>query len=89
MPDAVQIGSPLRRAFAHNDYARERPLYDALEHGFTAIEVDVFLEEGQLLVGHGTRDLLPIAPSRASTSTRWRNSSRAVDTSGTTGHSPC
>ncbi|WP_067428711.1 PI-PLC domain-containing protein [Nocardioides jensenii] len=59
MPDAVQIGSPLRRAFAHNDYARERPLYDALEHGFTAIEVDVFLEEGQLLVGHGTRDLLP------------------------------
>ncbi|KQY63543.1 MULTISPECIES: hypothetical protein [unclassified Nocardioides] len=59
MPDEVEIGSPLRRAFAHNDYARERPLFDALAHGFTAIEVDVFLEGGRLLVGHGTKDLLP------------------------------
>ncbi|KRF17646.1 hypothetical protein ASG90_04575 [Nocardioides sp. Soil797] len=59
MSSDVQIGSPLRRAFAHNDYARVRPLYDALAHGFTTIEVDVFLEGGQILVGHGKRDLRP------------------------------
>ncbi|QIX26003.1 hypothetical protein ncot_04845 [Nocardioides sp. JQ2195] len=59
MSSDVQVGSPLRRAFAHNDYARERPLYDALAHGFTTVEVDVFLDGGQILVGHGRRDLRP------------------------------
>lgn len=49
----------LHRAFAHNDYARERPLLEALEHGFAAVEADVFLVEGHLLVGHGERDLRP------------------------------
>lgn len=47
------------RAFAHNDYAQPRPLWDALAHGFTGIEVDVFLDGGELLVGHGRRDLVP------------------------------
>lgn len=55
----LEIGTPLRRAFAHNDYARPHPLLDALAHGFTAVEVDVFLEGGALLVGHGRRDLAP------------------------------
>jgi len=53
------IGSPLRRAFAHNDNTQPRPLYDALEHGFTAVEADVFLVDGQLLLGHGRKDVVP------------------------------
>lgn len=52
-----EIGSPLRRAFAHNDYLQPRPLYHALEHGFTAMEVDVFLDDGELRLAHGRRDL--------------------------------
>lgn len=59
MPETVEIGTPLRRAFAHNDYARRRPLFDALEQGFTTVEADVFLEGDQILVGHGKRDLAP------------------------------
>jgi hypothetical protein len=53
----ADIGSPLRRAFAHNDFHQPRPLYDALEHGFTAIEADVFLVDGELRLAHGQRDL--------------------------------
>lgn len=59
MSSDVQVGTPLRRAFAHNDYARVRPLYDALAHGFTTIEADVVLEGDRILVGHGKRDLRP------------------------------
>ena len=54
-----EIGTPLRRAFAHNDQENPRPLYDALEHGFTAVEADVFLVDGQLLLGHGRKDVVP------------------------------
>lgn len=43
---------PLPRAHAHNDYLHERPLLDALEHGFCSIEADVWLVDGQLLVAH-------------------------------------
>ena len=32
----------LHNGHSHNDYTRERPLLDALELGFTSIEVDVF-----------------------------------------------
>jgi Glycerophosphoryl diester phosphodiesterase family len=42
----------LPNAHAHNDYEHPRPLLDALEHGFTSVEADVFLVEGQLLVAH-------------------------------------
>lgn len=59
MAPTVEIGTPLRRAFAHNDYARPRPLLDALEQGFVAVEADVFLVDGALLVGHGKADLSP------------------------------
>ncbi len=37
---------------SHNDYTRDRPLYDALENGFTSIEIDLFLSKGRLLVAH-------------------------------------
>ncbi len=48
---------PLSRAHAHNDYWHERPLLDALDHGFCSVEADVFLVDGQLLVGHAKNEL--------------------------------
>ncbi len=44
--------APLPNAHAHNDYEHERPLLDALDQGFTSIEVDVHLIDGQLFVYH-------------------------------------
>lgn len=43
---------PLRRAHAHNDYEHNRPLLDAIDHGFCSVEADIFLIDGHLLVGH-------------------------------------
>src|SRR6266550_344596 len=50
---------PLPHAHAHNDYLHRQPLRDALEHGFTSVEADIFLVEGQLLVGHDEKELRP------------------------------
>ncbi|MGW7369106.1 phosphatidylinositol-specific phospholipase C/glycerophosphodiester phosphodiesterase family protein [Streptomyces sp. NPDC054841] len=50
---------PLRRAHAHNDYLHTRPLHDALDHGFTSLEADVFLVDGELLVAHEPAQLDP------------------------------
>lgn len=52
---------PLHRAHAHNDYAHDRPLLDALDHGFTSVEADIWLIDGQLLVAH---DLVDVQPGR-------------------------
>lgn len=35
--------TPLPQAHAHNDYLHARPLLDALDHGFTSVEADIFL----------------------------------------------
>ena len=43
---------PLPKAFAHNDYAHEKPLFDALANGFTTIEADIHLIDGELYVTH-------------------------------------
>ncbi len=43
---------PLPNAHAHNDYEHARPLLDALSHGFTSIEADGHLIDGQLIVAH-------------------------------------
>ncbi|GAA2960319.1 phosphatidylinositol-specific phospholipase C/glycerophosphodiester phosphodiesterase family protein [Kitasatospora cinereorecta] len=43
---------PLAHAHAHNDYLHPRPLHDALAHGFTSVEADIFLVDGELLVAH-------------------------------------
>ena len=51
--------SPLPQAHAHNDYEHPRPLFDALEHGFTSIEADIFLVDGELLVAHDLEDVRP------------------------------
>jgi hypothetical protein len=56
--DRTQV---LPNAHAHNDYHHKRPLQDALDHGFASIEADVYLIDGQLLVGH---DLWELSPNR-------------------------
>ncbi len=48
---------PLPRAHAHNDYHHPRPLLDALSHGFCSVEADIFLQDGELLVGHDRSEL--------------------------------
>jgi hypothetical protein len=50
---------PLEHAHAHNDYLHDRPLLDALEHGFTSVEADIFLVDGELLVGHTRKEVKP------------------------------
>ncbi|MGP3928231.1 phosphatidylinositol-specific phospholipase C/glycerophosphodiester phosphodiesterase family protein [Streptomyces sp. 8N616] len=57
--DATDHPVPLRRAHAHNDYEHPRPLADALAHRFTSVEADIWLIDGQLLVGHDLDDLTP------------------------------
>ncbi|MGC4047380.1 MAG: phosphatidylinositol-specific phospholipase C/glycerophosphodiester phosphodiesterase family protein [Armatimonas sp.] len=49
----------LLRAHSHNDYEHTRPLLDALDQGFCSVEADIYLEGGQLLVGHDKKDLKP------------------------------
>jgi hypothetical protein len=56
---AAEPVTPLAEAHAHNDYAHARPLADALGHGFTSVEADVFLRPEGLLVGHEVRELKP------------------------------
>ncbi|MBK8566526.1 MAG: hypothetical protein IPN76_25160 [Saprospiraceae bacterium] len=46
--------TPLLQAHAHNDYEHERPLFDALNQGFTHIEVDVHLIGNEIYVSHYT-----------------------------------
>ena len=48
---------PLERAHAHNDYEHTRPLLDALDQGFTSVEADVWLVDGQLYIGHDEPDM--------------------------------
>lgn len=38
--------------WSHNDYERPRPLHDALDAGFCAVEADVHLQDGELRVAH-------------------------------------
>ena len=48
----ANVLNPLPNGFAHNDYCHKRPLYDALENGFTNIEADIFLKNDKLIVAH-------------------------------------
>jgi hypothetical protein len=56
---ASTSASPLRRTHAHNDYEHARPLFDALDQGFTSVEADIFLTDDGLLVAHTRQDLKP------------------------------
>jgi hypothetical protein len=42
---------------SHNDYWRRVPLFSALYAGCTGVEADVWLRDGDLLVGHDTASL--------------------------------
>ncbi|RJU02717.1 hypothetical protein D6T65_00930 [Arthrobacter frigidicola] len=53
----VDLGEPHAAAHAHNDYEHDRPLLDALQHGFTSVEADVWLVDGELLVAHDLEDV--------------------------------
>jgi Glycerophosphoryl diester phosphodiesterase family len=50
---------PLAQAHAHNDYEHPRPLFDALDQGFTSVEADIYLVGTELLVAHDPEDLDP------------------------------
>ena len=50
---------PLAQAHAHNDYRHERPLLDALAHGFTGVEADIWLVGGDLYVAHDRDETTP------------------------------
>ena len=49
--------TPLFQAHAHNDYRQKHPLHDALKNGFWSVEADLFLVDGELLVGHNRDEL--------------------------------
>ena len=44
---------------SHNDYNRTAPFWEAYSQHCRSIEADVFLHEGELLVGHEVEDLKP------------------------------
>lgn len=50
---------PLLRAHAHNDYEHDRPLLDALDHGFTSVEADIHLVDDDLFVAHNSVEINP------------------------------
>ncbi|WP_084734775.1 phosphatidylinositol-specific phospholipase C/glycerophosphodiester phosphodiesterase family protein [Actinophytocola xinjiangensis] len=56
---------PLAKAHAHNDYEHDRPLFDALANGFTSVEADLYLVDGELLVAHDPEDLDPARTLRS------------------------
>lgn len=49
---------PLDDAHAHNDYEHDKPLFDALQNGFTSVEVDVHLINNEFYVSHFTPEKL-------------------------------
>lgn len=50
---------PLPEAHAHNDFEHRRPLADALDRGFTSVEADVWLVDGELRVAHDLEQTRP------------------------------
>lgn len=44
---------------AHNDYEHAQPLVEALAAGFTSVEADIWLDAGQLRIGHSYAALRP------------------------------
>ena len=49
---------PLLKAHAHNDYLHKNPLFDALKNGFTSVEADVHLVQGNLYVAHEAEEII-------------------------------
>jgi hypothetical protein len=78
-PADVSRVEPLAQAHAHNDYEHARPLFDALDHGFTSVEADVWLVNGRLLVAH---ELAQVDPDRTLRSLYLRPLRRRIATHG-------
>jgi hypothetical protein len=57
--DPPQRVVPLPQAHAHNDYLHDPPLLQALAHGFTSVEADVFLVGDKLCVAHESEQITP------------------------------
>ena len=59
-PSPVAPAAPvLLPAYAHNDYENQRPLSDALDLGYRGVEVDYYVVDGELRVGHDIDRLRP------------------------------
>lgn len=54
---------PFAPTHAHNDYEHERPLWDAISHGFLQVEADVWLIEGTFYVKHDRPQRLAQTPT--------------------------
>lgn len=48
----AQEPASLPNGFSHNDYWRKRPLFDALQNGYTWVEADVYVRRKRLVVTH-------------------------------------
>lgn len=59
LTDPYATVTSLDRAHAHNDYEHRRPLFDALHHGFTSVEADIWLVDGELRVAHDLDQTVP------------------------------
>ncbi|RYG02828.1 MAG: glycerophosphodiester phosphodiesterase, partial [Chitinophagaceae bacterium] len=44
---------------AHNDYEKKEPLFNAIRNKAFAIEADVYLVDGKLMVAHDRKDIRP------------------------------
>jgi hypothetical protein len=51
-PSSAATAEPVRCLHGHNDYLQPVPLKKALELGLGSVEADVFLDAGELRVGH-------------------------------------
>lgn len=53
IPARFQTGTPIPLGHSHNDYLQKRPLWDALENGFTSLEIDIYTAaDSTLRVSH-------------------------------------
>ena len=57
-PDPADKPLPVA-GHAHNDYQHDHPLWDALHFGFSSVEADLHLVEGEFYVAHDPEDILP------------------------------
>ena len=53
------VAQPPMLIHSHNDYARRAPFWQAYSQQAYSIEADLFLHDGQLLVGHEVEELAP------------------------------
>jgi alkaline phosphatase len=56
---AISMHLHAQAIFAHNDYLKAKPFFNAFELKVAYIEADIFLENGQLLVAHTRQEIDP------------------------------